>query len=118
MRRIPALVIAAALLGLLPGCRSSAGATPGTLSFAQMQSINQGVSAEWLLAEYPFARNVRRHPNGSVAQLGYLVTDPQDNGRSLTLFFDESGVLTRKNYAGRFVRPPIETDAEGNPTNR
>ncbi len=114
MRAAPAL----ALIVLLAACGSSRGSRAGTLSFAQMQTINPGVSAEWLLQEYPFARNVQRHPNGAVSQLGYSVTDPQNQGRSLVLFFDMGGILVRKSYDGPFVRPPIETDEEGNATNR
>jgi hypothetical protein len=113
MRFVTALAVALVVLG----CRSG-GTRPGTLSFAQMQSINPGVSADWLLQEYPFGRVARRHPGGAVAQLGYQVTDPQNKGRSLTLFFDEAGILARKSYAGPFVRPPIETNAQGSPANR
>ena len=111
-------LLALALVVLLAACGGSRTTRPGTLSFAQMQTINPGVSAEWLLQEYPFARNVQRHPNGAVSQMSFQVTDPQNKGRGLMLFFDERGILTRKNYAGPFVRPPIETDREGNVTNR
>lgn len=89
------------------------------MSFAEMQSLNAGVSGAWVLEEYPFARSVQRHANGQIAELGYVVEDPADDSRALTLRFDTRGVLTQKLYDGPWIRPPeeaIETEAETTPT--
>lgn len=82
------------------------GPTTDSLTFAQMQSLNPGISAGWILSEYPFARDVRRRPDGSIAQMGYLVTDPLDDTRAVLLLFDANGVLREKRYGGPIVRPP------------
>ena len=109
--RTPLVLLAA--LALLVGCGTTGGAAKkGTLSFGQEQTINAGVSAQWLLQEFPFAKNIRRHGCGSVAQMGYRVTDPQNKGHNLTLFFDERGILVRKHYDGPLVRSPVEPDPE------
>lgn len=94
------------LLLLLTACGTFRGPTTDSLSFAQMQSINQGVSATWLLSEYPFARDVRRRPDGTIAQMGYIVTDPLDDTRAVLLLFDEREVLVEKRYGGPIIRPP------------
>ena len=95
------------LLLVLAGCSSNfRGPTTDSLTFAQMQSLNPGISAEWILSEYPFARDIRRRPNGTVAQMGYIVTDPLDDTRAVLLVFDERGILIEKRYGGPIVRPP------------
>jgi hypothetical protein len=94
------------------GCSSVAGPTQKTLSFAQMQALNPGVEGEWILAEYPFAREVERRPDGSLLRLGYWVTDPQGKARPLVLQFDRSGVLSAKQYGGPLVRPPPRSDTD------
>jgi hypothetical protein len=75
-----------------------------TLSFAQMQSLNAGVSGEWILEEYPFASGVERWPNGKVRSMRYAVTDPQGRTESVVLTFGEDGVLSGKRYSGPIVR--------------
>jgi len=89
------------------------------MSFAEMQSLNAGVAGAWILEEYPFARRVQRHANGQIAELGYVVEDPADDSRALTLRFDTRGILTQKLYDGPWIRPPeeaAETEAETTPT--
>jgi hypothetical protein len=108
--RLVLLLVAAFALA---SCANARGPNTKTLSFAQMQSINPGVSVNWLLDEYPFARDIRRRPNGSIAQMGYLVTDPQNKGRPLLLVFDENGVLKEKRYGGPIVRPPEDQRGSG-----
>ena len=87
-------------------------ATPGQdrMSYAAMQSLNPGVSSTWLLEEYPFARNVARRGNGTIERMEYLVEDPRGDSQSLSLYFDERGVLTHKRYAGPHIRPPIDEE--------
>lgn len=103
---------ACALLVLLCGCSSVASPTASTMSFAQMQALNPGVDGEWILAEYPFARDVRRRPDRSLQSMGYWVTDPQGKTRPLMLHFDETGTLLRKQYGGPLVRPPPRSDLD------
>jgi hypothetical protein len=90
-------------------------AAPGTrgLTFAQAQALNPGVDGEWILAEYPTARQVQRHPNGRLRSLGYWVEDPAGKQRPLMLHFDESGVLVRKQYGGPLIRPPPKSENVG-----
>jgi hypothetical protein len=106
---LPAPIVAVCLLGaslLLCACGSNGGPGGRRMNFAAMQAINPGVEGEWVVAEFPFARNVTRRPDGSLQSLGYLVEDPLGKGRPLMLHFDETGMLTRKQYGGPLVRPP------------
>ena len=98
------------VLVLLCGCSSVASPTADTLSFAQMQALNPGVDGEWILSEYPFARDVQRRSDGSLARMGYWVTDPQGKTRPLMLHFDGTGTLQQKQYGGPLVRPPPRSD--------
>jgi len=102
-RFLTLLLFALALAACASGGR---GPADDALSFAAMQSINPGVDGEWILAEYPFARQVRRHPNGRVQFLGYTVEDPQGKSRPLALNFDENGILASKEYGGPIIRAP------------
>ncbi len=88
------------------GCGSVATATGDRLSFAQVQSLNPGVDGEWILSEFPFARERARWPNGRLRSLGYWVNDPAGRPRPLMLHFDAQGVLVRKEYGGPLLRPP------------
>ncbi len=110
MARLPCLLIVVTALWLLcvPLVGCSAGRLPGqkSMSFAAMQMLNEGVDGDWILAEYPDARQVERRPDGSLQRLTYWVNDPQGQGRGLVMHFDETGTLTRKDYGGPVVRPP------------
>ena len=106
-----AILIVVALLSA--GCGTFATPADEQMSFAQMQSINPGVSGDWVLYEHPYAREVRRDPQTrSVRRLSYWVSDPRGDSRPLVLHFDQRGVLARKDYGGPIVRPPEaqETD--------
>ena len=70
-----------------------------------MQTLNPGVEADWVLAEYPFGE-VARRADGSVERITYRVNDPQGETQTVVLFFDARGVLQRKQYSGPIVRPP------------
>jgi hypothetical protein len=76
------------------------------MSFAEMQSINAGVPVAWLLREFPFARDIRRRPDGSIAELGYLVVDPLEDTRPVLFLIDPQGRVAQKRYGGPIVRPP------------
>jgi hypothetical protein len=109
VRRTVLLVAALVAASAVASC---AGDPNGkTLSFAQMQAMNPGVSGEWMLGEFPFASHVGRWPNGKIRELRYPVTDPAGKLRSVTYEFDQSGVLVQKRYAGAYILPPPETDA-------
>jgi hypothetical protein len=99
-------VLAGALALSVAAC--AGGPSKNTLSFAQMQSLNPGVDADWIRDEYPFAGSVQRWPDGAIRSMRYPVTDPMGKARSVTLVFDQRGVLTEKRYSGEYVRPPAE----------
>ncbi len=98
---VAALALALALAW--GGC--AGGPTSRTLSFAEMQSLNPGVTASWVLDEYPDGR-VERGPDGRVRSIRYPVTDPLGKAQSVTLTFDANEVLADKRYSGPIVRPP------------
>lgn len=101
-----AVVFASVLTLGLGGCGSTKGPGARRMSFSSMQAINPGVDGEWVIAEYPNARNVSRWPDGRLKSLGYNVEDPQGKRRPLMLHFDQTGTLARKQYGGPVVRPP------------
>ena len=104
------LVLLAALVG---GCGTFASPTAERMSFAQMQALNPGVSADWVLYEHPFARDVVRDPSTrSVRRLAYWVDDPRGDSRPLVLHFDDRGVLARKEYGGPIIRPPQDDEID------
>ncbi|MEZ6009469.1 MAG: hypothetical protein R3F05_17145 [Planctomycetota bacterium] len=106
------LVGALLLCPLAAACGSFAGPTDKGLSFATMQAMNPGVEGEWLLREYPDAREVQRDPRtGRLRRLAYWVNDPAGDNRPLVLWFDENGILTRKDYGGPLLRPPADQPA-------
>ena len=107
-------IVLPVLLAALPlaACASVASPTAKTLSFASMQALNPGVDGEWILAEYPHARQVERRQSGRLLRMGYWVEDPQGATRPLMLHFDAEGVLAQKQYGGPLVRPP-EPDESG-----
>jgi hypothetical protein len=100
-----ALAALAALAAASTGGAGCASGSTRTLSFAQMQSLNPGVHAEWVLEEYPFGR-VERGTDGRVRTVRYGVTDPLGKAQSVTLRFDANEVLAGKQYSGPIVRPP------------
>lgn len=103
-------------VALLLPCAAAAGGCSAVgadrrISFSTVQLLNPGVDGAWILAEYPMARVVARRPDGSLERLEYRVDDPQGRGRDLVLWFDEFGVLARKQYSGPIVRP-LDPDAD------
>jgi hypothetical protein len=99
---MPRPLLLLAVAALLVACARTGGRT---LSFAQMQSMNPGVSGDWMLQEFPFADRVSRWPDGKVRELTYGVTDPNGKARRVTMVFDNQGVMTEKRYTGAYVRP-------------
>ena len=103
----------AVLLGALAllwtsACGSIALPSDDSLSFAEMQTLNPGVSGEWILQNHPQARQVQRRSDGTLSQLSYWVTDPNGTSRGLVLDMDAQGLLATKRYGGPIVRPPAE----------
>lgn len=102
-------------LALLLACAAAAGCSgvgaDRRISFSTVQVLNPGVDGAWILAEYPMARAVVRRPDGTLERLDYRVDDPHGRGQDLVLWFDEFGVLARKQYSGPIVRP-LDPDAE------
>ncbi len=103
--KTPGLLLAVLLPGLLvaplAACSSS---SSGRLSYAQVQSLNPGVPASWVLQEFPQGRPVRS-PDGKVRSIRYSVTDPHGSSQTLELEFDCNEILSRKRYSGRVIRP-------------
>jgi hypothetical protein len=115
--RAPTAAVATFLHALLlVACAGGPGGR--RLSFAQMQSLNPGVSGEWILDEYPFAGRVDRRPDGTLRSMRYPVEDPLGRGQSVELEFDERGVLSEKRYSGPYVRPPKDPKAVPPPETR
>ena len=113
-RRLPTLLLLGSLLLTTVACGStnSYGPPGRRMSFAAMQSINPGVEGEWIVEEFPFARGVNRRTDGSLQMASYEVQDPQGKNRRLTLHFDQTGMLVRKQYAGPLIRPPEPDDVD------
>ena len=95
------LLLTVLLLASLAACSSSSG---GKLSYAQVQSLNPGVPASWVLSEYPCGK-VDRTPDGKVQSISYSVKDPRAKTQSLRLDFDCNEILSRKLYSGAVLRP-------------
>lgn len=109
--RVAALLLVVLLV--VPGCGSFASPTSNQLTYAQVQAFNPGVEGEWILSEYPFARDVVRRADGSICSMGFWVDDPQGRSRPLMLHFDANGILERKEYGGPHVRPPERSENVG-----
>ena len=100
MKTSGSLLAILAIAGLA-ACASPMG---NKLSYAQVQSLNPGVSASWVLSEFPFGK-AQRAPDGKVQAISYNVKDPQGKSQSLRLDFDQNEVLRRKLYSGPVVKP-------------
>ena len=107
----PLLLLLLLSLVAVAACAGPAGTR---MSYANVQALNPGVSADWVQAEFPFGRTARR-PDGSIESITYNVQDPQGRGQTLQLVFDPSGRMTEKRYSGAVVRPG---GAQGGPTTR
>jgi hypothetical protein len=94
---------------LLAGCGSVS--SERRITYATVQTLNPGVDGEWILEEFPQASGVSRRPDGRLQRVQYRVEDPQGRGQTLVLHFDEFGVLERKDYSGRLLRP-LDPDPE------
>ena len=103
MRSLGLLVGLALSLGCLVGC--GAGPSSNRLTYAQVQALNPGVTADWVLAEYP-GGSVQRDQAGRVRMTEHGVTDPYGKGQSLFLEYDARGVCVKKTYTGAVLRPP------------
>ena len=95
------LLLAVLAVAGLAACASPIG---DKLSYAQVQSLNPGVSASWVLSEFPFGKT-QRAPDGKVQAISYNVKDPHGKSQSLRLEFDPNEVLCRKLYSGPVLRP-------------
>jgi hypothetical protein len=99
--RTPGLLLAVLAVAALAACSSP---FSSKLSYAQMQSLNPGVPAGWVLSEWPFGQ-VTKSQAGTIEAISYTVEDPQGKSRSLRLEFDPQEILRRKVYSGPIVRP-------------
>ncbi len=116
-RRLAAVVAFVAMAAFVASsCGSFVRPDEEPMSFAAMQSLNRGVSGEWILREFPHAREVVRDPRtGLLRRLGYWVKDPAADNHALVLHFDDRGILERKVYDGPLLRPPADQPAPETP---
>jgi hypothetical protein len=92
------------VLMVLLGVTACAGPFSKKLSYANVQSLNPGLEASWILEEFPFGQ-VTRTADDRVESIVYNVTDPHGKNQTLYLGFDERGILRDKRYSGRVLMP-------------
>lgn len=93
-------------LGLsLAGCGSVSrglGLEKGTeLSYAQVQTIQNGLTAGQIRDAFGEPGGLERGPDGKVRRMSYPALDAQSNRARLTLEFDAREMLVRKDFSGR-----------------
>ena len=96
-----ALCCAVALLG---AC-SSASKHAGQLSFAQVQSIQTGLTSAQIRDSFGEPSTVQRGADGRVERMEYVALDAKQSHSKLFLDFDARDVLVTKTYTGQVVRP-------------
>jgi len=99
MARTTTFLLAAALL--LPGCRSVVGRKGAELSYAQVQTIQQGLSAGQIRDAFGDPGGLERGPDGKVRRMSYPALDAQSNSARLNLEFDAREQLVRKSFTGQ-----------------
>jgi hypothetical protein len=90
-----------ALLLLVAGCAAPGS---GVLSYADVQALNPGASAEWILREFPSGR-ATRDAEGRLQELTYRVNDPAGRAQTLVLLVGPDGLVREKRYSGPVIRP-------------
>ena len=115
MRRLlPALAfpLAVVLVPFVGGCSAVSGVGRGLglskdtgLSFAQVQSIQPGLSAAQVRDAFGAPLNMARGSDGRVTRMEYVALDAKKSRERLVLGFDEREILVTKTYSGEILRP-------------
>jgi len=108
------LVAAAGLVLALPLCACSTVSKVGTglgisktsdLSYAQVQTIQPGLSALQIKDAFGAPLNLSRGDGGRVTRMEYAALDAKQSRSRLILDFDAREILVTKTYTGEIVRP-------------
>ena len=108
MRSSSLLAAAAlALCGALGACSSlkKLGSSSSDLSFAQVQTIQPGLSAAQIKDAFGPPLNLYRGEGGRVTRMEYAALDAKQSRSRLNLDFDAREILVTKTYTGEIVRP-------------
>jgi len=95
-----------ALLAL--GACSTSGGGLGTkdgLAFAQVQSIQPGLTAAQVLDAFGPPSRMSRGPDGKIEHMQYAALDAKQSREHLSLDFDAREVLVTKTFSGQVTRP-------------
>lgn len=105
---MPRLLAAAALLPLLVACggmRALGGRSGSELTYAQVQTIQPGLTAAQIVDAFGAAGRAQRGPDGKVLVLDYAALDAQNGHQRLVLGFDASERLIEKRFSGGTLKP-------------
>ena len=112
MRSLSLLLAAGLALSALCACSSvsKVGSSLGIskssdLSFAQVQTIQPGLSAAQIKDAFGTPLNVSRGDGGRVTRMEYAALDAKQSRSRLILDFDAREILVTKTYTGEIVRP-------------
>jgi hypothetical protein len=75
------------------------------LSFAQVQTIQPGLSAAQIKDAFGAPLNLTRGDGGRVTRMEYVALDAKQSRSRLILDFDAREILVTKTYTGEIVRP-------------
>jgi hypothetical protein len=105
-RNATLLPLAALLLSACSTVGRGLGIEKGTeLSYAQVQTIQQGLSAGQIRDAFGEPATLERAPDGKVRRMSYPTLDAQSNRARLNLEFDAREQLVRKTFTGQPPRP-------------
>jgi outer membrane protein assembly factor BamE (lipoprotein component of BamABCDE complex) len=105
MRSSRLLVALALLASTLLGACSSLKKSSSDLSFAQVQTIQPGLSAAQIKDAFGTPLNLTRGDGGRVTRMEYAALDAKQSRSRLILDFDAREILVTKTYTGEIVRP-------------
>ena len=75
------------------------------LSYAQVQTIQPGLSAAQIRDSFGPPMSAARGPEGRVTRMEYAAMDAKQSRARLILEFDARETLVTKTYTGEVVRP-------------
>jgi hypothetical protein len=101
------LVVACALVVAVgcQGMKQLGGRSGDELSYAQVQSIQPGLTATQVLDSFPSPGRMSRGPNGKVTELDYAAMDAKQGKARLVLGFDANEVLVSRRFTGAPLKP-------------
>ena len=101
--RLPAALVL--LASTLLGACSSLTKSASDLSFAQVQTIQPGLSAAQIKDAFGAPLNLYRGEGGRVTRMEYAALDAKKSRSRLNLDFDAREILVTKTYTGEIVQP-------------